>query len=406
MYFDIVIVGNSAAGLSAVNTLRRYNQYSSIALFDREDCPAYSRVSLPYYIVGKASRDKLFIVDPAFYERMGVNAFLGQEVAEINPLKKEIRTLQGLKCSYGKLFLGIGGESKKTGLEQEKAERLRHLKDGDAIHSGIAEAKSVTGLGAGLVTVPLLSHLKEEMEKNLVISSDRILSRVVEREASFLLEEEMAKKGVRLFKKDDVTKITANGKLTLHLKSGNTILTDFLIIGKGVEPNIELAQKAGIEVDQGIIVDEKMRTSAEDVYAGGDCAQGKDFITGKPVIQGNWFTAVEQGEAAAKSMLGLDFQYEGSLKHNITYIFGKEVAVVGYNREDAPFSYSYYNSKTGLYRCVFLDEKERLIGATLIGETDESGIYYYLVKTRAKIPGGRLNRTLNYAKILRALDFK
>ena len=406
MNFDIVIVGNSAAGLSVINTLRRYDQNLSIALFDREDYPAYSRVSLPYYIVGKAPRDKLFIVDRAFYERMGVKAFLGEEVAEIDPLRKEVRTIQGLKCSYGKLFLGIGGESKKTGLEQEKAERLRHLKDGDAMHVALKEAKSVTGLGAGLVTVPLLSHLEEEIEKNLVISSDRILSRVVEREASALLEEEMARKGVRLFKKDDVTKITADGKLTLHLKSGKTISTDFLVIGKGVEPNTELAKRAGIEVDQGIIVDKKMMTSVEDIYAGGDCAQGTDFITGKLVIQGNWFTAVEQGEVAAKSMLGLDFQYEGSLKHNITYIFGQEVAVVGYNREDAPLSYTYYNPKTGVYRCVFLDEKERLIGATLIGETDESGLFYYLVKTRAKIPGGKLNRTLNYAKILRALDFK
>lgn len=406
MYFDIVIVGNSAAGLSAISTLRRYNRFLSIALFDREDHPAYSRVSLPYYIVGKAARDKLFIVDRSYYERLGISTFLGQEVAELDPSRKEIRTSQGMKYSYGKLFLGIGGESKKTGLEREKAERLRHLKDGDAIHSALPGARSVTGLGAGLVTVPLLSHLGEEIEKSLVISSDRILSRVVEKEASFILEEKMKNQGVHLFKKDDVVNITSNGRLTLHLKSGNTISTDLLVIGKGVEPNTELAKKAGIEVDQGIVVDESMKTSAEDVYAGGDCAQGRDFITGKSVIQGNWFTAVEQGEAAAKSMLGLDFKYEGSLKHNITNIFGSEVAVVGYNREDAPLTYAYFNPKTGIYRRVFLDEKERLIGATLIGETNESGLYYYLVKTRARIPGGKLNRTLNYAKMLRALDFK
>lgn len=124
------------------------------------------------------------------------------------------------------------------------------------------------------------------------------------------------------------------------------------------------------------------------------------------MIQGNWFTAVEQGEAAAKNMLGLDFKYKGSFKHNITNIFGSEVAVVGYNREDAPLTYACFNPKTGIYRRVFLDEKERLIGATLIGETNESGLCYYLVKTRARIPGGKLNCTLNYAKMLRALDFK
>jgi len=113
MHFDIVIVGNSAAGLSVISTLRRYDNKLSIGLFDREEYPAYARVSLPYYIAGKAERNKLFIVDRSYYDRLGVSAFLGQEVIQLDPSRKEIRTLQGMSCTYGKLFWALVAKPKK-----------------------------------------------------------------------------------------------------------------------------------------------------------------------------------------------------------------------------------------------------------------------------------------------------
>jgi hypothetical protein len=101
----------------------------------------------------------------------------------------------------------------------------------------------------------------------------------------------------------------------------------------------DIAKKAGIEVNDGIIINDKCQTSIADIYAAGDVAEGKDFITGEMLIQGNWMTAVEQGEIAAKNMLGIDVEYEGSIKNNITEIFGIDVAVVGYYYDDVVLEY-------------------------------------------------------------------
>ena len=94
----------------------------------------------------------------------------------------------------------------------------------------------------------------------------------------------------------------------MQLASGDTLSSDMLIVGKGVEPNSSLAREAGLEVDYGIRIDDYCRTSHSDIYAAGDAAEGKDFITGEPIIQGNWMTAVEQGENAALNMLGMELR--------------------------------------------------------------------------------------------------
>jgi len=116
-------------------------------------------------------------------------------------------------------------------------------------------------------------------------------------------------------------------------------------------------------------------------------------------------TAVEQGENAALNMLGHECQYQGSLKNNITDIFGVGVAAVGYCHDDVAEVVSSYNASTNRYRKVFLDEQQRVVGATLIGETNDSGLYYQLVSTRSIFPGKKiLSGTENYAKALFRLE--
>jgi NAD(P)H-nitrite reductase large subunit len=274
------------------------------------------------------------------------------------------------------------------------------MADAEKLVNLLKGAKSVTAIGAGLVSLPLLSHASEQMEKHLVIGSDHVFSRVVDAEAAAIIEEQLEAKGLKIHKRNDIEEIIEGQQLQLKLSSGDSLTSDLLVIGKGVTPNTQLAVEAGLEVAEGVLIDSFCCSSHPDIFAAGDAAEGKDFTSGEMTIQGNWMTAVEQGENAALNMLGRGCPYQGSLKNNITEIFGIEVATIGhYQEKDASEIISSWNSATGRYRKVFLDEQQRVIGATMVGETNDSGLYYQLVSTRSTFPGKELlHGTANFAR--------
>ncbi|MEA3545823.1 MAG: FAD-dependent oxidoreductase [Thermodesulfobacteriota bacterium] len=403
--YDFVIIGNSAAGLQALRTLRRHDQHVSIALIDREDCPAYSRVLTPYYIGGHIHREGLDIVDHSFYEEWGVTPVFGHSVIFINPEKHSLQLADGREISFKKLLIATGAEARTLPIATQRACVLRHIADAEKLIDLYQEIKSVTAVGAGLVSLPLLSHASEQAEKHLVVGSNRIFSRVVDPETSAILEEQLKAEGLNIHKQNDIKEMVEAEHLQLKLNSGTQLNSDLLIIGKGVTPNTHLATAAGIEVADGILIDHFCRSNHPDIYAAGDAAEGLDFITGETTIQGNWMTAVEQGENAALNMLGIECRYQGSLKNNITEIFGIEVAAIGYCQDDVAEIISSWNSATGRFRRVFLDEKQRVVGANMIGETNDAGLYYQLISTRSVFPGKQmLTGTANYAQTLFRLE--
>ncbi len=404
-HYDYVIIGNSAAGLQALRTLRQHDKNSSIAIIDREDCPAYSRVLTPYYIGGDIPREGLDIVDLSFYKTLGATTLFGQPVVTINAEEHQVQLADGQPVKFGKLLIGTGAEARTLAVSSSKSCVLRHIADAEKLIALLKNAKSVTAIGAGLVSLPLLSHASAEMEKHLVVGSGRIFSRVVDADAAAIIEELLTAKGLQIHKRDDIEAIEENQQLNIQLRSGLQLNSDLLVVGKGVSPNTQLAVAAGLDVADGILINRFCQTSHPDIFAAGDSAEGADFISGEKTIQGNWMTAVEQGESAALNMLGRECQYQGSLKNNITSIFGVGVAAVGYCHDDVAEVVSSYNAVTSRYRKVFLDEHQRVVGATLIGETNDSGLYYQLVSTRSVFPGKKiLSGTENYAKTLFRLE--
>ena len=403
--YDFVIIGNSAAGLQALRTLRRHDRHVSIALIDREDCPAYSRVLTPYYIGGHILREGLDIVDHSFYENLGVTAIFGQSVVSIDPEKHSLQLADGREIGFKKLLIATGAEARTLPVATQRACVLRHMADAEKLVDLYRGIKSVTATGAGLVSLPLLSHAPEEAEKHLVVGSNRIFSRVVDPETSAILEDQLKAKGLNIHKQNDIKEMVEEEQLQLKLNSGKQLSSDLLIVGKGVSPNTQLAVAAGLDVADGILIDRFCRSNHPDIFAAGDAAEGADFITGEKTIQGNWMTAVEQGENAALNMLGIECRYQGSLKNNITEIFGIGVAAVGYCQDDVAEIVSSWNATTGRLRRVFLDEKQRVVGANLIGETNDAGLYYQLVSTRSIFPGKQmLTGTATYAQVQFHLD--
>ncbi len=404
-HYDFVIIGNSAAGLQAIQTLRRHDRRSTIALIDREDCPAYSRVLTPYYVGGHIPRDHLHIVGHDHYRELGVKTLFGRTVAAIDPERHTVQLADGRNLDFGRLLLATGAEARTLTVTADRSCVLRHMADAEKLINLLRDVQCITAIGAGLVSLPLLSHARQHIEKHLVVGSDRIFSRVIDAEASAILEEMLIEQGLKLHKQDDIRQITEDSRLRMTLNSGQTLVSDLLIVGKGVTPNTQLAVAAGLDVGTGVCIDRFCRSNHPDVFAAGDAAEGADFVSGDITIQGNWMTAVEQGENAALNMLGLESPYPGSLKNNITEVFGIDVAAVGYCQDDVSKTASSWNALTGRFRKVFLDERQRVIGATLIGDTNDAGLYYHLVSTRGIFPGKKLlEGTANYAQTLLRLN--
>ncbi len=396
--FDYIIVGNSAAGLQALNTLRKHTAEASVAIIDREDLPAYSRVITPYFVGGKTDRDNLFLVDHDYYRQSGATTLLGRNVVALDAEGRQLELDDGSRVTFGKLLLATGAEARKLTIASDRSSVLRHMTDAEKLVELMRGAESITAIGAGLVSLPLLSHAPASAEKHLVVGSNRILSRMVDAESSALLETRFAKQGLQIHKQDDIVAIEEGDRLQLQLASGGCLVSDMLIVGKGVEPNSALARQAGLQVNYGILIDDYCRTSHADIYAAGDSAEGKDFITGEAVIQGNWMTAVEQGDNAALNMLGMDCTYAGSLKNNITEVFGVDVAAIGECLTDSAQTVSTHDPSTGRFRKVFLNEQQQVIGAILIGETNDSGLYYHWIRNRSLFPGKEvLSGTNTYA---------
>jgi len=396
--FDYVVVGNSAAGLQALRTLRRHAADVSVAVIDREDLPAYSRVLTPYFVGGKTDLDNLFIVDRDYYQRERITTLFGRNVVALDAEGHQLEMDDGSRVIFGKLLLANGAEAHTIEVTSERASTLRHLADAEKLATLMQEARCITAIGAGLVSLPLLSHAPASAEKHLVVGSNRIFSRMVDAETSAILEKRFAQNGLQLHKEDDIVAIDEGDRLQLQLASGGCITSDMLIVGKGVVPNSNLARTAGLQVNFGVLIDDYCRTSHADIYAAGDTAEGKDFVTGEPIIQGNWMTAVEQGENAALNMLGMSCVYDGSLKNNITEVFGVDIAAIGECLNETAQTVSSHDQNTGRFRKVFLNDQQQVVGAVLIGETNDAGLYYNWVRTRVLFPGKQaLNRTNTYA---------
>jgi NAD(P)H-nitrite reductase large subunit len=396
--YDFVIIGNSAAGLQALQTLRRHDRQSSIALIDRENRPAYSRVLTPYYIGGHIPQERLDIVVMGFYEALGITMLFGQPVVELDADRHELRLGDGRVVRYGKLLLATGAEARTLAFCTPRVCVLRHMADAERLAELYQGVKVITAIGAGLVSLPLLSHAPAAAEKHLIVGSDRIFSRVVDPETSALLEELLIAQGLHIHKQNDIRDLAGDDRLTIDLACGKQLHSDLLIIGKGVAPNVQLAAVAGLDLADGIIIDEYGRSTHPDIFAAGDAAEGRDYVSGLHVIQGNWMTAVEQGENAALNMLGRNCRYPGSLKNNITEIFGIDVAAIGYCHDDVNAVVTSWNPLTGRFRKVFLDERELVVGAVLVGETNDAGLYYHLITTRSRFPGRAfLTGTAGYA---------
>jgi NAD(P)H-nitrite reductase large subunit len=385
----VVIIGNSAAALSALQAFRRKDQESKVLLIDREPFPAYSRVITPYFIMGGIkNEDGLFLLTGEFYKEWNVQTFLGKEVQWVDTQSRAVAFDKGKKEPFDLLLIGTGGSPVRPKIEGANPGHilvLRSLSDAKNLKEMKPKVQKGVFLGAGLVSLQTLQALyKTGCRYTLVVKSDRILSQTLDREGSEIVEKHLNKMGVQIIKGRDVVRLKeVNGSKTAILDNGEEIETDFIFAGKGVKPNINFLNDGGIKTQDGILVNGYIETNAEGIYAAGDVAQAPDFFSSEKVVYGLWPSAIEQGEIAGKNMAGMREVYPGNLKMNVTRIFAMPIASIGdFGSKRVAETLVKKDEKRNIYRKICLDEKGIIIGAILINQVNDLGVIHGLIRAR------------------------
>jgi nitrite reductase (NADH) large subunit len=313
----IVIIGLSAAGLSALETILRFAPEAEITAVSEENRQPYCRCLLTQYLGQEVRQDFMTIREADRYPK-NVTWLLGERALRIDPENKTVACSSGRTLTYDKLLIaaGAGAVRPEYCRDENRAYTLRFLEDALKIEDR-AVGKGIVA-GGGFVGLKTAYGLKERgLEVEMVVSSPHLLSMVMNDRAAARVEKDLESLGVTLHKGDDITGISTEGNSVLAaLRSGKEIRSDVLVVGKGVVPRLELAREAGVAVEAGILVNDFLETSHRDVLAAGDCCQALDVTRGRSWINAVWPVAVEQGYYAGMNMAGISAAYPGSIGLN------------------------------------------------------------------------------------------
>ena len=308
----MVVVGNGAAGFSAAKRLAGVGAGVSVALIDSQPTPLYTKIRLPEYLSGGVAEEKLFMATREEYDRLGIESFLGETVGRIDVDGRSLLTESGKELRYDSLVLATGARAavpNVEGLGGDGVYTLRTLPDARAIIERLKKADSAVVIGGGLLGLEAAYAMKcRGLDVTVVEYFPRLLPKNLSSAESDILFDKMRSVGLRLCLGATTTSVVRDsGSLILRTAKGDSIRTSMILVSAGIQPEVSLAKDVGLKVGRGIVVDGRLRSSADGVHAVGDCAE----ING--VIQGLWVAAKEQGEAVADIILGKRQSYSPTI---------------------------------------------------------------------------------------------
>ncbi len=310
-----VIVGAGLAGVSAIAGIREVDSEGSILLVGREEELPYDRPPLSKSLwLGKKRVDEICLHDRGFYDSAGVDLELGVEVAALDAKAQTVTTTGGASCRYEKLLLATGGHPRRLDIPGGDLAALcyyRTIADYTRIREQAAAGKSAIVVGGGFIGSEMAAALHtNRVEVTMVYSGPRLVDRVFPEDLGEALQADYANRGITVRAEEvPVMFEDRNGRLAMATKSGEEIEADFAIVGIGIHPETTLADQAGLEVGNGLTVDEFQRTSEANIFAAGDVAEFPYEALGRTMRVEHWDHALNHGKQAGRNMAGAEEAY-------------------------------------------------------------------------------------------------
>ncbi len=375
----VAIVGNGAASAECIRALRENGHRGDIHVLTDSTWPIYNPMLTTYYVAGKVDFDGMFPYGrgDAFYEQYAVQVHPGSPVVALDAGEKVVHTQAGLHLKYDRCLVASGASPvlpRIEGITSNRVHKIRTVDDAVRLRRALAQGpRKAIVVGASLVGIKLVELFHEAgMEVCLADLADHVFPTAAHPDCARLIENRLTGIGIRLRLGAAIEGVeeTATG-LVAHLGDGRPEEeADLLVMCIGVRANIGFVDRNQVQVAQGIVVDERMQTSAEDLYAAGDVAQGRDLLTGGSQVIGLWANARCQGRAAGRNMAGVSEALPGNVPHNITHFMGMDFVGIGTTREYDRMEKEFDGNS--FVQMFWRDG--RLVGANLLDRFEESGI--------------------------------
>lgn len=385
-----VVIGAGPAGVTACETLRKEDPGAEITLVGDEPEPPYSRMAIPYLLSDRIAESGTYLRQSEdHYARHGVALRQGR-VTRVNPESGRLALELGGEIAFDRLLIATGASPvvpEVEGIDVEGVYPCWTLADARQILARARPGSRVVLIGAGFIGCIILESLVARgVDLTVVEIHDRMVPRMLNATAGGLLKRWCGGKGVRVITSGMVSAIGGGTPLAVDLDDGQTLPADLVIRATGVWPNIGFLDGTGVDVDQGVLVDEYLQSSVPGVYAAGDACQGKEFSKGGYQVLAIQPTAVEHGRIAATNMVREGaLRHQGNLNMNILDTMGLVSASFGlWDGVDGGDGVELLDADR--YRYLSLQfEEDCLVGANSLGLVEHVGVIRGLIQSRVRL---------------------
>ncbi|HEY0826772.1 MAG TPA: nitrite reductase large subunit NirB [Bacilli bacterium] len=384
----LVLIGNGMAGVNTVEHILKLapNKFD-ITIFGTEPHPNYNRILLSYVLSGDSSVNDIVINSYEWYESNGITLYTDHTVTEINTEQQTVTSNQGVCVAYDQLIIATGSNPfmlPLPGADKEGVMAYRTIQDCEKMIEASKTLKKAIVIGGGLLGLEAArGFLNLGMKVDVVHICGSIMERQLDPTASSMLREALEAQGMNFLLEKQSAEIIGNEHVTgLKFKDGTKADGDLIVMAVGIRPNVELAKRAGIEVNPGIVVDDYLRTNIPNVYAVGECAQHRGIAYGLVA------PLYEQGAVLAKHITEVETApYEGSILYTKLKVSGVDVFSGGQFMESpGTKAIRIHDEFAGIYKKVLIKEN-KIIGAVLFGDTSDGTRLMQMIRNQTDISG-------------------
>ncbi|GHT46814.1 FAD-dependent oxidoreductase [Endomicrobiia bacterium] len=386
-----LIIGNSAAGVSAADIIRTNDVKGSITIISDEEFDAYGRPLISYYLNGKVDPKNMHYRSVDFYKSRNIEVLLNTRAKKIDTEKKEVLVNGDKKLGYDKLLMATGSSPFIPQIKnldfnkQENVFTFLTYRESIRLKEKITKKSKVVIAGAGLIGLKAAEGLSKQVESITVIDlADRVMASVLDKPAADIIQNHIEQNDINFELQTSISEVRGEKNVSkVVLSNGRVLECDILIVAVGVRPNTDLAKAAGIKTSKGIVVNEYMQTSEKDIYAAGDCVESLDLLLNENRVLALWPNASNQGEIAGLNMIGAKTKAPAAFAMNAISFFGMQLISAGIINASGSSNIVTDSAKDKLRRLNILNDN--LIGFILINHNQRAGIYTALINDRTKL---------------------
>lgn len=389
-----VIIGASAAGMSAAQSIREVDPHGTITVLSAESDPPYFRPLIPFIVDGTKAVADIPMLGQGPYTATGLDVRLNSTVTAVSTPVQTVTVNGSETVPYDKLLIATGSHPylppsiKGTGAPGVFA--LRTLSEAQAMAKRISTSQEAILAGGGMLNLKTAFALLERgLKVTMVVTSPEILSQIMEPDGTMLIRQALKEAGLRILTGRSITQIIAGptGVSAVVLDTGEELPAQIVNIGKGVRPNVEFLAGSGIHLERGVVADTHTACNLPSVYTAGDVAVTFDPITGERMMTALWTNAVEMGRVAGRNMAGHRMAYTGTFGIlNATQVAEVPFVSMGIVHTAGTDYETHITATAETYRkLVFAADGTRLIGAVFVGDISHAGLYRHLIRERMSV---------------------